>query len=53
MDKFVARLNIDHLREALTTETDTQKRKTLARLLAEEQAKLVAALDNEKQQNKG
>jgi hypothetical protein len=51
MDRFVANLNIEHYREALAKETDGAKRQTLARLLAEEEAKL-AALDKEKQQKK-
>lgn len=42
MDKAVARLNIEHYRELLTTETDNTKRATLLRLSAEEEAKLAA-----------
>jgi len=38
----VARLNIDHFRQLLTTEPEGPKRQTLLRLLAEEEAKLAA-----------
>lgn len=44
MDKRVARLNIDHYRKLLATEIDETKRRTLQKLLAEEEAKL-AGLD--------
>jgi hypothetical protein len=47
MDKFVARANIEHSRRKLAAETDETKRETLARLLAQEEAKL-ASLTNEK-----
>lgn len=40
MEKTVARLNIEHYRHLLTTETDDTKRQTLIRLLAEEETKL-------------
>ena len=40
MDKSVARLNIEHFRRLLASETDEAKRKVLQRLLAEEEAKL-------------
>jgi len=44
MDKFVARANIDHYRKLIAKETDKEtdpaKREALARLLAEEEAKL-------------
>ncbi len=42
MDKFVARLNIEHYRKKLATETDEAQRQKLQRLLAEEEAKLAA-----------
>ncbi len=45
MDKAVARLNIEHYRKLLATETDEKKRETLCRLLAEEEAKLAALND--------
>ena len=45
MDRIVARLNIEHLRKKLGGETDGATRKTILRLLAEEEAKL-AALDH-------
>jgi len=48
MDRFVARLNIEHLRQALATETDHSKRQTLARLLSDEETKLAAALEKAK-----
>ena len=40
IDRFVARLNIEHFQNKLATETDAAKRKTLLTLLAEERAKL-------------
>jgi hypothetical protein len=40
MDKFVAKANIEHYRRRLATEPDEAKRQVLARLLAEEEAKL-------------
>ena len=42
MDKFVARLNIEHYRKKLATEGDEAQRKMLQRLLAEEEDKLAA-----------
>jgi hypothetical protein len=42
MDKFVARQNIEHYRAKLATETNEERRQILLRLLAEEEAKLVA-----------
>jgi hypothetical protein len=50
-NRFVANLNIEHYREALANEMDEAKRRTLARLLAEEEARL-AALDKEKHAEK-
>jgi hypothetical protein len=44
MNRIVARLNIEHSRHALETETDQTKRQTLLRLLAEEEARLEAML---------
>jgi hypothetical protein len=46
MDKFVARANIEHYRRKLAQETDETKRQVLARLLAEEEAKLEALTDD-------
>lgn len=40
MDRSVTRLNIEHYRKLLATETDELRRQTLLRLLAEEEAKL-------------
>jgi hypothetical protein len=40
LDRTVARLNIEHYKRLLASETDEQKRKVLLRLLAEEEAKL-------------
>jgi len=51
MDKTVARLNIEHFRKQLATETDETRRQTLLRLLAEEEAKL-ATLDSPNQPRK-
>jgi hypothetical protein len=45
MDKTVARLNIEHYRKLLAIEVDETRRQMLARLLAEEEAKL-AGLEN-------
>jgi hypothetical protein len=42
MDKAIARLNIEHYRKLLTTETDEIRRQMLVRLLAEEEAKLAS-----------
>ncbi len=44
MDKFVARANIAQFRKLLAKETDEAKRETLARLLAEEEAKLASLI---------
>ena len=43
MDRFVARQNIEHLREALLKETDQTKRKVLELLLSEQEEELKAA----------
>ena len=40
--KNIGRLNIEHYRRLLATETDPTKLATLAKLLAEEEAKLRA-----------
>jgi hypothetical protein len=40
VDRFVARLNIEHLRAALAENPDAARRQILERLLAEEEAKL-------------
>jgi hypothetical protein len=42
VDKFVARLNIEHYRKKLATKGDEAQRQMLQRLLAEEEAKLAA-----------
>lgn len=42
MDKYIARLNIEHFRKLLARETDETKRETLIQLLAEEELKLAA-----------
>lgn len=42
MVKGIARLNIDHFRKLLATESDETKRQMLQKLLAEEEAKLAA-----------
>jgi hypothetical protein len=49
MDKAVARLNIEHFRRRLEEETDEGKRQVIARLLAEEEAKLGALMNASKQ----
>lgn len=43
MDRSVARLNIEHYRRLLASATDEQRRQTLLRRLAEEEAKLAQA----------
>ncbi len=40
MQKMVARLNVEHFRHMLESETNAAKRQMLVRLLEEEQAKL-------------
>lgn len=42
MDELIARLNIDHYQKKLAEELDDTKRRTILRLLAEEEAKLAA-----------
>jgi hypothetical protein len=51
MDRTVARLNVEHYRKLLVTELDETKRRTLQRLLAEEEAKL-AALEGDRPKKK-
>ena len=48
MDKTVARLNVEHYKRLLATETDETRRRTLLRLLAEEEAKLKTGNSPEK-----
>ena len=48
MDKFVAKANIEHYRRKLAQETDETKRQVLARLLAEEEAKLASLTPQKK-----
>jgi hypothetical protein len=45
VDETVARLNIEHFRNKLATETDETRRQTILRLLAAEEAKLAALLN--------
>jgi hypothetical protein len=47
VDKTVARLNIEHYRKLLANEVDEARRQQIARLLAEEEAKL-ARFENTK-----
>lgn len=42
---YIARLNIDHFRRRLATETNVAARQQVTRLLAEEEAKLAALSD--------
>ena len=51
MDRTVARLNIEHYRKLLANETDETMRQMLARLLAEEEAKLTG-LQNQTRKRK-
>ena len=48
MDRSVARLNIEHYRRLLANETDETRRRTLMRLLAEEEAKLAGQVPPDK-----
>ena len=43
MDRTVADLNIAHFKKLLSAEVDPVKRKTIERLLAEEEAKVAQA----------
>jgi hypothetical protein len=52
MDKFVARLNAEHYRKKIATETDEARRQKLLRLLAEEEAKLAAIEAREKEKRR-
>lgn len=40
MERTIARLNVEHYKQLLAAELDDEKRQTLKRLLAEEEAKL-------------
>ena len=51
MDKTVARLNIEHFRKLLANEADETKRQLIARLLAEEEAKLARLEKQNKNRN--
>ncbi len=42
MDEFIARLNIEHYRKVLAEEREPALRNLIARLMAEEEAKLAA-----------
>jgi hypothetical protein len=42
MDKFVARLNVEHYRKKIAAETDEAQRQKLLGLLTEREAKLAA-----------
>jgi hypothetical protein len=53
MDRFVARQNIEHYRDALAKETDESKRLLLLRLIAEEEERLAAANIRHEAQKKG
>ena len=52
MDRTVARFNIEHYRKLLANETDETRRHLIARLLAEEEAKLASFENQTKIQNK-
>jgi len=52
VDQWIARANIEHFRQRLAAETDEAKRRTIARLLVEEQAKLQAAMARDQEQTK-
>lgn len=44
MDQFIAKANVDRLKERLTEDLSQAERQTVERLLAEEESKLVLAL---------
>jgi len=46
--KAIIELNIKHYRDLLGSETDVSKRQTIARLLAEEEAKLAKLLSEKR-----
>ncbi len=48
MDKTVANLNVKHYKRLLACETDATKRESIARLLAEEEAKLAKIAKEQK-----
>ena len=52
MDTFVAHMNVENFRQALAKERDEAKRQTLARLLADEEAKLASALHGADKESK-
>lgn len=51
MHRTVVRLNIEHFRGKLATETDEAKRKVIARLLAEQEALLATLKDAPEKKN--
>ena len=54
MDKFVARLNIEHFRKQVAEESDDAKRNVLLELLAKEEKVLANLLaKSSRQANKG
>jgi hypothetical protein len=51
MDKKVAKLDIEHYTKLLASEIDATKRESIARLLAEEEAKLAKISKERKPQS--
>jgi hypothetical protein len=51
MDKKVAKLNMEHYKKLLASETDATKRESIARLLAEEETKLAKISKERKPQS--
>jgi hypothetical protein len=51
VDKTVARLNIEHYLKLLANEVDEARRQQIARLLAEEEAKLARFEHTDKRRN--
>ena len=51
MARTVAKLNIEHYKALLASETDATKRESIARLLAEEEAKLAKIVKERKPQS--
>jgi hypothetical protein len=53
MDRYIARMNIEHFREMLAKERDPARREKLLRLIAEEEEKLRVATAAIERKEKG
>ena len=49
MDESIAKLNIEHYKRLLASETEATKRQSIARLLADEEVKLAKIAKERKQ----